>query len=135
MRVPPLVRSGGFALLLSFLLLAGGSVASADEEEAYFGEWSNAHNDFLRITADTIRFNDDKPLEYDDITEDSDGTFYLLQIKTPSESNALGGKFLRITFGSDADRFTLTSYRTQSDALNQHNESGRSEWVATDDED
>ncbi|MEY2491816.1 MAG: hypothetical protein QOH24_767 [Verrucomicrobiota bacterium] len=129
------MRSSGPAFLLVFVLLALFSVASADEEEAYFGEWSNAHNDVLRITADAIRFNDDKPLQYDDITEDSDGTFYLLQIKTPGEPNPLGGKFLRITFGTDADRFTLTSYRTQSDALNQRNGSGRSEWTAADDED
>ena len=127
------VRSLGF--LFGVLLLAAFRAAAADDEEAYFGEWSNDHGDVLRINAETIQLNDNKSMRYDDITEDSDGSFYLLQITTSDESNSFDGKYIRITFGSDADRFTLITYRTHADALNQRNESGRSEWVATDDED
>jgi hypothetical protein len=116
-------------------LLAAFTGAAADDEEAYFGEWSNDHGDVLRITAETIQLNDDKAIPYDDITEDSDGSFYLLQITTPGESNSFDGKYIRITFGSDADRLTLITYRTHADALNERNESSRSDWLASDDED
>lgn len=135
MRLPPLVRRRLLPLIYAVVLCAAFGVASANEEEAYFGEWSNPNGDTLRITSEGIQRNSEKPLPYDDITEDSDGSFYLLQINAPDESHAFVGKFLRITFGSDADQFTLTTYRTQSDALNQRNESGRSEWTAVDDDD
>jgi hypothetical protein len=128
-----IARSPSF--LFAVFLVAAFTGATADDEEAYFGEWSNNHGDVLRITAETIQLNDDKSLHYDDITEDSDGSFYVLQIATSGESNSFDGKYLRITFGSDADRFTLITYRTHADALNQRNESSRSEWIATDDED
>jgi hypothetical protein len=125
----------GLLLLCAIFVFATFGVAFADEEEAYFGEWSNANGDMLRITSEGIQWNTEKPLPYDDITEDSDGSFYLLQITGPDEPHSFSGKFLRITFGTDADQFTLTTYRTQSDALNQVNESGRSEWTAVDDDD
>jgi hypothetical protein len=129
------VSAGGLRLLFAVLLLAAFTGAVANDEEAYFGEWSNDHGDALRITAETIQLNDDKSMPYDDITEDSDGSFYLLQITSPDESNSFAGKYIRITFGSDADRLTLITYHTHADALNQRNESSRSEWVATDEED
>jgi hypothetical protein len=129
------VSARSLSFLFAAFLLAAFTSAAADEEEAYFGEWSNERGDVLRVTAETIQLNDDKSLRYDDITEDSDGSFYLLQITTSGEANSFEGKYIRITFGSDADRFTLITYRTHADALNQRNESSRSEWVATDDED
>ena len=132
MRVPALVSYRGRALLCALFLVFG--IASADEGEAYFGDWSNDHGDILQITEGTIQWNSDKPLPYRDITEDSDGSFYLLQITGPDESNSFNGQFLRISFGTDADQFTMTTYRTQADALNQRNPSGRSEWVALDDD-
>ena len=127
------VRSLGF--LFGVLLLVAFTAAAADDEEAYFGEWSNDHGDVLRINAETIQLNDNKSMRYDDITEDSDGSFYVLQITSSDESNSFDGKYIRIIFGSDADRFTLITYRTHADALNQRNESSRSEWVAADEED
>ena len=129
------MSAGGLRLLFAVFLLAAFTGAVANDEEAYFGEWSNDHGDALRITAETIQLNDDKSIPYDDITEDSDGSFYLLQITSPDESNSFDGKYIRITFGSDADRLTLITYRTHADALNQRNESSWSEWVATDEED
>jgi len=129
------VSARSLSFLFAVLALAAFTGAAADEEEAYFGEWSNDHGDILRITADAIQLNNDKSMPYDDITEDSDGSFYLLQITTSDEANSFDGKYIRIIFGSDADRFTLITYRTHADALNQRNESSRSEWVATDDED
>ncbi len=81
------------SFLFAVFILAGFTGAAADDEEAYFGEWSNDHGDVLRITAETIQLNDDKSMRYDDITEDSDGSFYLLQITTSDESNSFDGKY------------------------------------------
>jgi len=132
--LPRLVSGRRLPFLFAIFTLAA-FTAAGDDEEAYFGEWSNDHGGILRITAETIQLNDDLSMHYDDITEDSDGSFYLLQITTSDEANSFDGKYIRITFGSDVDRFTLITYRTHADALNQRNESSRSEWVATDDDD
>src|SRR5213592_4875362 len=91
--------------------------ATVEEEEAtpYYGDWENAHGDKLQITSDSIQVNDEKPVRYDDITEDSDGSFFVLQIKDGNGSSYFEGKSLRITFGKDPDRFTMSIYKTLAD--------------------
>ena len=69
-----------------------------------------------------MKVNDEKPVRYDDITEDSDGSFFVLQMKDASGSSYFEGKFLRITFGKDPDRFTMSIYKTLPDALKKENE-------------
>ena len=93
-----------------------------EEAASYFGDWTNAHGDTLQITSDSIQVNDEKPVRYDDITEDSDGSFFVLQIKDGNGSSYFEGKFLRITFGKDPDRFTMSIYKTLADALKKENE-------------
>src|ERR1700745_2242126 len=79
--------------------------ATAEEEEAtpYFGDWENEHGDKLQITSGSIQVNDQKPVRYDDITEDSDGSFFVLQIK--DDSSYFEGKFLHLTFEKDPNHF------------------------------
>jgi hypothetical protein len=128
----------GLLLLLTIVLLPIARIAATDEEEEapYCGDWTNAHGDALQITSDTIQVNQEKPIRYDDITEDSDGSFFVLQIKDRSESSYFEGKFLRVTFGKDPDRFTMSIYKTLEDALKQQNEVKHTEWTAeTDDDD
>ena len=85
-------------------------------------------------TSDSIKVNEEKPVRYDDITEDSDGSFFVLQIK--DDSAYFGGKFVRIVFGKDPDRFTMSIYKTLPDALKKENEVKHVEWSAqTEDED
>ena len=125
-------------LLIAITLLpVARIIAIAEEEEAtpYYGDWENAHGDTLQIASDSIQVNDEKPLRYDDITEDSDGSFFVLQIKDPSESSYFQGKFLRIAFGKDPDRFTMSIYKTLADALKKENEVKRVEWTAPTEED
>jgi len=108
-------------------------IAAAEEKEeaaSYFGDWTNAHGDTLQITSDSVRVNDEKPVRYDDITEDSDGSFFVLQIKDEIDSSYFEGKFLRITFGKDPDRFTMAIYKTLADTLKKENEVKRVEWTA-----
>src|SRR5438067_9298697 len=63
--------------------------ATVEEEEAtpYYGDWENAHGDKIQITSGSIQVNEEKPIRYDDITEDSDGSFFVLQLKDQSESS------------------------------------------------
>jgi hypothetical protein len=100
------------------------------DEAPYFGDWENDRGDTLQITSDGIKVNDEKPARYDDITEDSDETFFVLQIKDSSESGYFGGNFLRITFGKDPDHFTMSIYKTLPDTLKKENEVKRIEWSA-----
>ena len=111
--------------------------ATAEEEEAtpYYGDWENAHGDKLQITSDSIRVNEEKLVRYDDITEDSDGSFFVLQLKDQSQSSYFEGKFLRLTFGKDPDRFSMSIYKTLADALKKENEVKRVEWSAPPEED
>jgi hypothetical protein len=135
------VRFSFFALcslLFAVLLLPITRTAATVEEEEetpYFGDWENAHGDTLQITSGSIQVNDAKPVHYDDITEDSDGSFFVLELKDWSESSYFPGKFLRITFGKDPDRFTMSIYKTLPDALKQENEIKHIEWTAQTDDD
>ena len=111
--------------------------ATAEEEEAtpYYGDWENAHGDKLQITSGSIQVNEEKPIRYDDITEDSDGSFFVLQLKDQSESSYFEGKFLRLAFGKDPDRFTMSIYKTLEDALKKQNEVKHVEWSTPPEED
>ncbi|PYK80878.1 MAG: hypothetical protein DME38_01910 [Verrucomicrobia bacterium] len=104
-------------------------VAVGEVDEApYFGDWENDRGDTLQITSDGIKVNNEKPVRYDDITEDSDETFFVLQIK--DSSDYFGGNFLRITFGKDPDHFSMSIYKTLPDTLKKENEVKRIEWSA-----
>ena len=104
--------------------------ATPEEEETtpYYGDWENAQGDTLQITNDGIQVNKEKAVGYDDITEDSDGTFFVLQLK--DDSAYFEGKFLRLTFGKDPDRFTMSIYKALPDALKKENEVKNIEWSA-----
>jgi hypothetical protein len=119
-------------LLALTLLPATRITASPEEEEAtpYYGDWENAHGDKLQITSGSIQVNEEKPVRYDDITEDSDGSFFVLQLKDQSESSYFEGKFLRLAFGKDPDRFSMSIYKTLEDALKKQNEVKHVEWSA-----
>jgi hypothetical protein len=123
-------------LAITFLPIAR-IAATAEEEEAtpYYGDWENAHGDKLQITSGSIQVNEEKPMRYDDITEDSDGSFFVLQLKDQSESSYFEGKFLRLAFGKDPDRFTMSVYKTLEDALKKENEVKHVEWSAPPEED
>ena len=114
--------------LLAIALLPAAITTAQVDEAPYFGDWENDRGDTLQITSDSIKVNDEKPARYDDITEDSDETFFVLQIK--DSSDYFGGNFLRITFGKDPDHFVMSIYKTLPDTLKQENEVKRIEWSA-----
>ena len=125
------IRTLLFVLALASLPVAK-LAATPEEEETtpYFGDWENDRGDTLQITKDTIKVNDEKPARYDDITEDSDESFFVLQIKDSSEASYFGGNFLRITFGKDPDHFSMSVYKTLPDTLKKENEVKHIEWSA-----
>jgi len=119
-------------LAITVLPLAKIVAVGEVDEAPYFGDWENDRGDTLQITNESIKINDEKPVRYDDITEDSDETFFVLQIKEKdsSELSYFGGNFLRITFGKDPDHFTMSIYKTLPDTLKKENEVKRIEWSA-----
>src|SRR5437764_12211854 len=118
-------------LFLFAIALLPAAITTAQVDEApYFGDWENDRGDSLQITNDTIKVNDEKPARYDDITEDSDESFFVLQIKDLSEVSYFGGNFLRITFGKDPDHFSMSVYKTLPDTLKKENEVKHIEWSA-----
>src|SRR5438874_8525515 len=123
---------------LAILFVPATRIAATEEKEetaSYFGDWTNAHGDTLQITSNSIKVNDEKPVRYDDITEDSDGSFFVLQLKDQPESSYFEGKFLRLAFGKDPDRFTMSIYKTLEDALKKQNEVKHVDWSAPPEED
>jgi|SRR5438270_362697 len=113
-------------LAITVLPLAKIVAVGEVDEAPYFGDWENDRGDTLQITSDGIKVNNEKPVRYDDITEDSDETFFVLQIK--DSSDYFGGNFLRITFGKDPDHFSMSIYKTLPDTLKKENEVKRIEW-------
>ena len=113
-------------LAITVLPLAKIVAVGEVDEAPYFGDWENDRGDTLQITSDGIKVNNEKPVRYDDITEDSDETFFVLQIK--DSSDYFGGNFLRITFGKDSDHFSMSIYKTLPDTLKKENEVKRIEW-------
>ena len=128
----PLMRIRTLFFVLALAFLPAVKLAATPEEETtpYFGDWENDRGDTLQITNDTIKVNDEKPARYDDITEDSDETFFVLQIKDSNEASYFGGNFLRITFGKDPDHFSMSIYKTLPDTLKKENEVKHIEWSA-----
>jgi hypothetical protein len=118
-----------FVVAITFVVALRILTAQVDEAP-YFGDWENDRGDTLQIASDSIKVNTEKPVRYDDITEDSDETFFVLQIKDSSESSYFGGNFLRITFVKDPDHFTMSIYKTLPDTLKKENEVKRIEWSA-----
>src|SRR5438067_10097670 len=118
-----------FVVAITFAVALRILTAQVDEAP-YFGDWKNDRGDTLQIASDSIKLNSEKPVHYDDITEDSDETFFVLQIKDSSESSYFGGNFLRITFVKDPDHFTMSIYKTLPDTLKKENEVKRIEWSA-----
>jgi hypothetical protein len=128
-----LLRGLLFAVLLLPLRFVSAQVAETPvqvDEAPYFGDWENDRGDTLQITGASIQINNEKPVRYDDITEDSDESFFVLQIKDSSELSYFGGNFLRITFGKDPDHFSMSIYKTLPDTLKKENEVKRIEWSA-----
>jgi len=85
-----------FVFLLLFSLVAAVGIAGPTAAQPYIGEWSNGRGEPLTITASTIKFGNDKPVAYQDVTRASDGKSFTLQLTAKGKLNYLS-PFMRLT--------------------------------------
>jgi hypothetical protein len=115
--------TGGFSrpevrLLVILQILICAAVA-ARSDKPYIGEWSNGRGETLTITAKTIRFADDRPLPYRDVTRATDGTSFELQITARGEVNAFPGKTLAVSV--ERETMKMTGYLSHADYMQERN--------------
>jgi hypothetical protein len=116
-----------FALLLLIALSA-----SAKDSLLYLGSWSNGRGETLVITAKTLKFGDDQPASYRDVTRVSDGASFELEITTPGKLNAFGGKTLYLTFEDDAMK--MTAYKSHAEFMQGGDVQSEVTWYRDEDE-
>lgn len=108
------------ALRLFLLLgLVATSAIAADEAPAYLGHWSNGRGETLVITAKTLRFGDDKPVPYRDVTRATDGENFELQITAQGEVNGFSGKTLALVL--EEGSMHMIGYRSHADYMEEKN--------------
>lgn len=83
----------------------------------YVGEWSNGRGETLTITAETLRFADDKAVKYRDITRATDGSSFELEITTTGEINAFPGKFISVVLEDDS--LKMKTFASHSDYMQE----------------
>ena len=101
-----------FALLFIALI---SSATAADDAPLYLGSWSNGRGETLVITSKTMKFGDDRPFSFRDVTRVSDGESYELEITTRGEINGFPGKTLHLTFEEGA--MQMTGYKSHADFM------------------
>jgi hypothetical protein len=104
------------ALALALLCTSGG-IVRASEAQPYLGAWSNGRGETLAITATTVRFAEDKPVPYRDVTRATDGTLFELQLTAAGEVNGFGGKTLVLELEDDA--LKITAYASHGDSMQE----------------
>jgi hypothetical protein len=97
--------------------------APAPAKMAYVGRWSNGRGETLSITARTLRFANDRPVYYRDVTKVTDGNHFSIQITNPGKLNYFS-RFLALEIGKGEMKMTLyNSYREMFDGENPQGES------------
>ena len=124
------------AVLIALVILTGAATVSPLAKNAsdkwrdpYVGEWSNGRGDTLLITTNTIKFGNDKPVPYHDITRVTNGREFNLQITTEAKLNYLT-EFLHVSFGEGekTDQMKLSLYDSRKDMENGENSQGEATW-------
>jgi hypothetical protein len=107
-------------------MLGGTRLAAAGP---YVGEWSNGRGDTLAITNSTIRFANDKAVNYRDVTRVTDGKEFNLEITTEGKLNYLT-RFLHISVGEGdkPDEMKVTLYDSRKDMEDGENSQGEATW-------
>jgi hypothetical protein len=108
------------------LLSTGISVSSS---ATYVGQWSNGRGDTLAIKATTIRFANDKPVKYRDVTKVTNGREFHLEITSEDKLNYLT-KFLSLSMGEGEkpDEMKMTLYDSNKDMMDGANSQGEATW-------
>jgi hypothetical protein len=118
--------------LLSAVALGWGaspSRAVSVPTPTYVGKWSNGRGDTLAITATTIRFANDKPVKYRDVTKVTNGSEFHLEITSEEKLNYLT-KFLSLSMGEGEKpaEMKMTLYDSYKDMVDGANSQGEATW-------
>ena len=104
------------AVLLTF---TAALFASAAEQPPYLGRWSNGRGETLIVTQKTLKFADDKPVPFSDVTPAGNGRRFELRITAPGEVNAFPGKSLMVT--CEGNSMEMIGYRSHVDLMQERN--------------
>jgi hypothetical protein len=125
------VKTRHAALLLAVYLLAGLTTPAGEKwKDPFIGEWSNGRGETLVITSSNIKFGNDKPVSYHDITRVTDGKEFNLQITAEGDLNYLT-RFLHISIDGEADKadeMKITLYDSRKDLEAGQNSQGEATW-------
>lgn len=123
-----IIVAAGLLLMLP-LVCAANSMSDGPLAASYVGEWSNGRGDTLVITGSTIKFGNDKAVNYRDITRVTNGREFDLQITTEGNLNYLT-KYLHISFGDGdkTDEMKMTLYDSLKDMQDGANSQGEATW-------
>ena len=92
----------------------------------YLGEWYNGRGETLAITKKTLRYADNKPVPYRDVTRAADAKAAELLITAAADVNAFPGKTLRVLCEKDA--MTMTTYASHADCIAGANALSTATW-------
>ena len=103
--------------------------APASPSLPYVGEWSNGRGDTLVIKASTIKFGNDRAVNYRDVTKVTNGKEFHLEVTSEGKLNYLT-KFLHVSMGDGdkPDEMKMTLYNTRKDMEDGENSQGEATW-------
>lgn len=97
--------------------------------DPYVAEWSDHQGDRLIINGTTIKFGNDKPVPYRDITRVTNGREFNLEVTLNGKPNYLT-TFLHVSFGAGdkTDQMKVTIYDSRKDMESGENSQGEAVW-------
>jgi hypothetical protein len=101
------------------------AIVTAAAKMPYIGRWSNGRGETLEITARTLRFANDRPVSYRDVTKVTDGDHFSIQITSRGKINYFS-KFLALSF--EHGEMTMTLYNSYREMFDGENPQGESTW-------
>jgi hypothetical protein len=113
------------SIVLTGLCLMACVDATASQQAPYIGDWSNGRGETLLITGTTLKFGEDKPVRYKDVTKVTDNKRFAIQTLGDKKLNYFT-KFL--SFDVDGKEMKLTLYSSYEDLFDGKNEQGNSAW-------
>jgi hypothetical protein len=97
-------------------------------EQPYLGEWSNGRGETLSFTRRRLFYGEDDAYTYQDVTRNSDGRQYAIQITTPGRVNLFSwSKFVSLAI--DRRQMRITLYNSLADLLDGRNPRGEATWA------
>ena len=117
------------AAIILGLSAKASTAVSAHESLPYLGKWSNGRGETLAITAKTIRFANDKPVAYRDVTRATNGQEFNLEVTSEGKLNYLT-KYLHVSTGegNKPDEMKMTLYDSRKDMEDGENSQGEATW-------